>query len=125
MTHPKVIDLDERLNLEDPEVKTVPIKLFGREWDFIQSLNAFAFSDLLGSNPAAVARFFANAVVESQRTDFANALAGRPDLDGDKLMELLNAVLEAVTGRPTDKPASKSRPASKRTSSPKSAARSS
>lgn len=125
MTTPneKVIDLDAELGFEDePELKTKRVKLFGREWDFLESFNSYNLSAVFTGDPGAVAKFMSNTVVPDQRADFANAIAARPDLDTDKLLELFNKIVEAVTGRPTNKPARSSRTASKRTSSPRSAA---
>ena len=118
----KPIDLDAELNL-DPEVKTVPITLFGRQWDVLIGVNTFALSDIGAEDPGSLARLIRNTVIESQRDDFANALASTPNLDGEALGRLINKLVEVQSERPTVAPSAKRRPATKRTSAPRSAGR--
>lgn len=126
MTKPKIIDLDEELDLTpEDELPTLTIKLFGREWHLLAGVNFFGLAEATDGTVTSVAAFLRNAVIEEERDDWANALASSHNLNRDQLEKLFQRIVEVQTDRPTDKPASKPRPATKRTSSPKSAASSS
>lgn len=124
MTTPKRANLDLVLGDDEPIV-TKPITLLGREWDVVCGLNFFTLSSIGAGDPGAVARFLTNVVVADQREAFATALATAPNLDGEKLGKIVNALVEVAAERPTAPPSSSLRPVSKRTSAPKSVARSS
>lgn len=124
MANPKRINLDDLLG-EDEPVLTKPITLFGREWDVICGLNFFTLSAIGAGEPGAVAQFLRNTVVPDQRDAFATAMSAAANLDAEKLGKIVNALVEVASERPTTQPSVSSRPASKRTSAPRSVARSS
>jgi len=121
----EILDLDKELGLDEAEIPTVPFRLFGRDWHLLTSVNFFSLADATKGDAAGVATFLRNAVVPEERDEWSNALAADAKLDGDKIAKLFNRIIEVQADRPTNKPAPNSRPASKRTSSPKSAGRSS
>lgn len=127
MTEPKPIDLDAEL-AADEELKaeapnTQPIVLFGRTWDVLTDINSFSLAQLQSGDWGAIPRHLRNTVIPEQRDDFANAFADAPNMTEARLGKIIQKILEVQAGRPTTKPSRSSRPASKRTSSPKSAAR--
>ena len=124
MANPKRTNLDDLLG-EDEPVLTKPITLFGREWDVICGLNFFTLSAIGAGEPGAGAQFLRNTVVPDQRDAFATAMSAAANLDAEKLGKIVNALVEVASERPTTQPSVSSRPASKRTSAPRSVARSS
>jgi len=120
----KIHDIDADLG-EDEPVPTTKVKLFDKEWTVPCSVNTFTLSSLQLGSPGAVAAFLVNSVVAEEQDEFAAVLSRQPNLTTEKLLKIVNGLIEAATERPTESPASSSRQATKRTSAPKSAARSS
>lgn len=120
----KIHDIDADLG-EDEPVPTTKVKLFGEEWTVPCSVNSFTLSSLQLGTPGAIAAFLVNSVIPEEQDRFANVLARQPKLDSEKLLKIVNGLIEAATEHPTESPVSSSRQATKRTSGPKSVARSS
>lgn len=123
-TSPKPINLDESLGFEpNPVIPTIPVVLFGKTWRVLNAINTFSISDIGGDDPASLARHLRNSVIEEERDAFAATLADQPDLSGEKLARIVNALLEVQAERPTGRSPGKVPSATKRTSGPKSAGR--
>ncbi len=120
---PAPIDFDTDLDLNE-EVETIVIKLFGREWRLQLGLNAFNLSALTSGDASAIAGFVANAIHPDDRDEFKRAISMQANLTPEKLGLLINKLIEVMSGRPTTRPSVSRATASKRTSTPKSGARS-
>lgn len=126
MTNAKPIDIDAMLAEGEDATEaqqTVKVMLLGREWDFQVGINTFTFSAIMAGDVGAMSQFIINVVVEDQRAEFASALHRATGMTAPKLNKLLTSIVEAVSERPTKQPSGSSRPASKRTSAPRSRAR--
>lgn len=121
----KVLDLDAELGLElDGPQHTRKIKMLGREWTIVCDVNSYALSEMLsGTDPGAVARFISGLLLEEEAAAFNAALGRVRNLDGEKLGELLNKLIEVAAERPTEPPSPSPRTATKPTSVRKSPAR--
>lgn len=124
---PKITDLDAKLDDGKPRktVPTKPVKLFGRVWNVRCDINSFAVAELAEGNISAISAYMRNTVVAEEADDFVKALIAEPDLDGERLSAILNALIEVQAERPTKQPSDFQRPAKKRAPVRKSTARSS
>lgn len=104
MAQPKILDLDAQLGIANEPVNTLPFRLFGREWTLLCDLNTFALSDLGTGDPAAVVRYMVSFVIDDERDDFRTALSSQPNMTVERLGEILTALTEAATERPTTPP---------------------
>jgi hypothetical protein len=120
----KRLDLDALLGEPEPE-QTNPISLFGRDWDVVVGINSFTVSRIQANDTGAISDFLTNSVIEDQRDDFRKTLAAQKGMKPERLLKLVEVIIEAATEHPTKSPSVSSRSASKRTSAPRSAARSS
>lgn len=121
----KVVDLDAEFGLElDGPQHTRKIKLLGREWTVICDINSYAVSELMsGTDPGVIARFISGLILPEEVPAFNQALGRVRNLDGEKLVELLNRLVEVAAERPTESPSPSRRTATKPTSVRKSPAR--
>jgi len=123
---PKIVDLDAQLGSEpDAPRHTARFRLFGRDWTMVCDLNAFAVSDMLTGEPAAIVRMIDSLVAEDERIDFRTAFASQPNLTAERLGQILNAMIEVAGQRPTTPSSISPRGGRSQTSRPKSAASSS
>jgi hypothetical protein len=123
MTNSKIIDLDKRLDIKSDEpVHTKQVKLFDRNWTIICDLNTFAMADIASGDAGSIARFIKNIVIEEQREDFALAISAAQNMTGERLGQLLSALIEVASERPTQSPSPSPRTAKKKTSGLKSVA---
>ena len=119
---PKIIDLDEQLAFTEETTKIQKIKLFGREWSMYCDVNSFTLSAIGAGDAGAIAAFLNNVIVEDERADFAQVLSSQRNLTPAKLVNVIGKLIE-VAGKEDVTPSTRSpRGATKRTSSPKSAA---
>lgn len=124
MANPKVHDLDSQLGLDLAFVSpTKRVKLFGQEWTIVCDVNAFAVADILSGDVGGIARFIRGVVAPDEADAFAAALGRVPNLDGEKLGQILNVLIEVAGERPTEPPTPLRRTASNPTSVRKSAPR--
>lgn len=120
----KIHDIDAMLGADEP-VHTTKVKLFGREWTVNCDVNAFALSALTTGDAGAIVDFFKSVIAEDEWSEFRTAMATARNLTGEKLVSVVNGLVEAATARPTTQPSVSSRGAVKKTSSQKSTANSS
>ena len=96
------IDLADRFpdtsTVEVPFVVVGPI--FGRDWKVLQDINSFTALDA-DNDAANYAQLLSNAIHEDDKAEFLRMLKSQRQMDAPKLMELLNAILEAASGNPT------------------------
>lgn len=124
----EIPDFDKEFGFDKPNKapKTRLLKMFGREWHLLTSINNFTFTRLAGGDMAAVGDFIYNAVIDSERTEWQRALTGVADLDGDALAAFVRRLVEvAGEDHPTTSSSGSPSSASKRTSARKSAGSSS
>ena len=119
----KAIDLDAQLGFDSTPAPTKTVRLFGSEWTIICDVNSFALSDVMSGDAGGIARFIRGMVIEAEQDAFTRALAKVPNLDGEKLGKLLEALIEAAGERPTEQPSPARRTAGSQTSVQKSARR--
>ena len=121
----EIIDFDKEFGTEASAKKKpaiVKVKMFDRDWSVLADLNSFMITRLAAGDPAAIGEFIVNAVVPEQRTDWQKALGSSAEFDNDKLVRLVNRLVEVITERPTKSPSVSPSSATKRTSGRKSTA---
>jgi len=116
MASNKVHDLDTQLGLDLTPAPTKKIKLFGQEWNIVCDVNAFAVADILSGDVGGIARFIRGVVAPDEADAFAAALGRVPNLDGEKLGQILNVLIEVAGERPTAPPTPSRRTANSPTS---------
>ena len=124
MTTAKRLNLDDIFDDDEP-ILTKPISIKGHDFDVLCGINQFSLSQALTGDPGATARFMTNMVAPDQRDEFAQLIGSIPNLTQDKLLELVRRMVEVASEHPTNEPSGSSMKATKRTSAPKSRARSS
>lgn len=123
MATTKVHDLDSQLGLDSTPAPTKRVKLFGKEWTIVCDVNAFAVADILSGDVGGIARFIRGVVAPEEADAFAAALGRVPNLDGEKLGQILNVLIEVAGERPTVSPTPSRRTANSPTSVRKSTLR--
>lgn len=118
----KVHDIDADLGGRAPR-RTARIKLFGKMWDINCNVNTFNVSQIFSGDVAAVGNFFKNITIPSQQADFVAAMAEQQDLDNERLVKIINKIMEVAAERPTKQPSDFQRPVRKQASGRKSTAR--
>lgn len=122
---PKVIDLDSQLNLDDGEpITTKKVKLFGREWTIVCDLNFWNITTA-GADAEGISRLLLGVVAEDEQAEFTAAMGRVKHLTVEKLLEIVQAIMEVAAERPTKPPSASTRGATKPTSARKSVAPSS
>lgn len=123
---PRVIDLDSQLDLDkdDGPVTTKTVKLFGEEWTIVCDLNFWNITTA-GADAEGISRLLLGVVAEDQRADFTAAMGRVRNLTVEKLLEIVQAIMEVAAERPTKPPSASTRGATKPTSARKSVAASS
>lgn len=112
-TTPKKVDVVTDLDsLFEPRLRAniknehrAKVKLGGREWTVTDSGSIMASIDLFAGDEATAAAAFADyiagMVVEEERKEFQQMLRRIQGLNAELLMEIANAMQEAVADRPT------------------------
>lgn len=118
----KAFDIDAELGLDIDQgpTHTTKIKLFGREWTMVCDVNTFSLGAIASGDLGAIIGLFRTMVAEDEWSDFGAAMAKVRNLDAEKLMGILNAMIEVAAERPTTPPSGSSVTPTKRTSSPRS-----
>lgn len=116
----KVIDLDTELGLDfTDEVPIKVVKLLGREWRVLCSVNQFALGRLTSGDVGAWTGFIQGIIHADDRAAFTEALSTVPNLDVDKLIAIVSRLVEVIGERPTTPSSASSRTATRRTSARK------
>ena len=104
----KIINIDDRIQERvgaPKEVPTQQVTLFGREWDVQVDLNSYTITAILAGDAAGYVSFLQNVVIPEQRRDFHQALAGQAGLTAERLLAIVEAIIEVAGGddgaRPT------------------------
>lgn len=123
----EIIDLDREFpELSEPaKGRSIPFKMFGREWHLNSGMNTFTFTKMAGGDTASIGEFVTNSVIEAERADWQRALSGAGNLDIPALMALVQRLVEVVGNAPTKSPSASRSSASKKTSARRSTAASS
>lgn len=103
-----ILDLDALFADElAQEVKVLrKTKLFGRDWRIIDSDNGYNKVRLsnMENDPGVITDVILGFFHPDERGDIARLLAAQPHFDIEALIKLMNALFEAVAGRPTELP---------------------
>lgn len=109
MTKPKIIDIDAELP-EAPPVPTRQVKLFEREWSIQVDLNSYSVTAMLAGDANGYIGFLKNVVVEEQRRDFVDAIAAQSGLTAERLLTIVQKIMEVAAEDFPTTPSSDSSP---------------
>ena len=104
----KIRNIDEELGTPD-EVPVREVILFGRTWNVRLDVNAYAITAFGVGDVKGVLAFLDNAVIDDEREAFRNAIASAKGLTAERLLAIMNALLEVASERPTTSPSDSSR----------------
>lgn len=105
---------------EVPFVEVGPI--WGRRWKVLQSVNTFTALEA-DTNPAVYTTLVANAIHPDERQAFLDKLRSQKDLaNPERLMELINMIVNAAAGNPTNSSSGSSTGTPKKAAASRSAA---
>jgi len=93
----KILDLDSQLGFDLTPAPTKTVRLLGAEWTIVCDINSFAVSDIMSGDSGGIARFIRGIIVPEESVAFAEALSKVPNLDGEKLGKLLEALIDAAS----------------------------
>lgn len=126
---PAGLDLDARFakrlqrNVDDALI--VPLTLGGREWHLTDSGSVVASLDAIRGDDDAIMDWVTNFVVDEEADEFRSMLRKLRGLDGEILGEMTEAILEALSDRPTEPSQPSSGTSPRKRSAPRSTANSS
>lgn len=129
-TKPRVIDLDAQLGIEpnDEPIYIKTIKLLGDEWRVVCDLSSFSLSAVTSGEATAgdVMRFLESMIHPDDWPRFRSIASNHPALRGEqsaeRMFEMIRAIVEVASERPTMPPSTSPRGVSNGSTGRKSAA---
>lgn len=119
-----IIDLDAQLPpVPENTAETVEVKLFDQTWHLSTDVNNFTALGVAAGDAASVRAFMVKLVVEEEQLAFIAALDAQKGMTVERVLAIMNLMIEAAAERPTKLPERSSRTAAPRPSSRNSVAR--